>query len=376
MRPFRLILPVILAAVAMVSARAQEPSALTGSSLVGTSTGVPTLGSGAAGEIELAVETAVVFKNLELFNLPDILGRTWFLTLSEPRLRYRVADNLVLEGGVLLGRNLGDEADLDIHRPVLRIVHQVLPGVHVIAGTLIATHWIHEAMLDDVGKLETDIEEGFQLRSDRDHYTGDTWLNWRVREKEVEPEEFEIASCHRAHLLNRWLRIQGQFMWTHAGGQVSLSGRVAQNLMYAAGCAIGPGLRSGDRLGWRAGYDHLWSRDESDLEPLVTGDGREAWVRLDVRLRPGLTARIRGARFRGDGLVSGRGDPLYGLDRYSHLGVNLLQVPVGTGLAIEAGFVQQWTDDQTNLTYQLNMVWNGVFRLGRKLPAAPAGTAP
>ena len=360
---------------------AQETSIIPGSTLTGVNTGVPTgdpdHGLPATGGLDMAVETAVVFKNLELFSLPDILGRTYFLYLAAPRLRYRAADDLFLEGGVLVGRNLGDDAPLDIHRPLLRLVHRALPGVQVIAGTLYPTHRIHDAILDDVQKFRTEVEEGFQLRTDRVHYQEDTWLNWRVREGEVRAEEFEIASCHRLCLLADRLHLEGQFMWSHAGGQVSSSGQVSQNLMYLAGASLGTPCDSGKGLmGGRLGYHHLYSRDDSDIKPLTTGGGQELWGRLDLRPRRGMLMRLGGARWWGDGLESGRGDPLYGLDDYSQLGVNLFLQPVGTGLAIEAGFVKQWTDAHRNLTYQLTMTWGRVFSLGRPRLSAHPGTAP
>ena len=359
-------------------ARGQEVSAIPGSTLTGISRGVPTLTARPQGSLDLAVESAVVFKNLEIFNLPDILGRTWFLYLAEPRLRYRASAGLVLEGGLLLGRNLGDDESLDIHRPVLRIIHRALPGVHAIAGTLVPTHAIHDAILDDVRKFATEVEEGFQLRVDRDHYRSDTWIDWRVREGAIRAEEFEIASAHAVSPANGWVGLRGQFMWAHAGGQVSLSGRVEQNLMYLAGASVGPGgdqpPRPGAPLRWRCGYDHLWSRDDADTRPLTTGDGGQWWARADLPARRDLVLRLGWSRYRGDGLKPGLGDPLYGLDRYDQLGANLLLFSGNSGLVIEAGFVKQWTDDHRNLTYQLTMAWNGAFSLGRPRPAAPGET--
>ncbi len=374
------VLPVCIL-LAAVPAVAQETSIIPGSTLTGANVGVPTgdpdRGLPATGGLDMAVETAVVFKNLELFSLPDILGRTYFLYLAAPRLRYRAADDLFLEAGVLAGRNLGDDAPLDIHRPLLRLVHRALPGVQAIAGTLYSTHWIHDAILDDVQKFRTEVEEGFQLRTDRARYQEDTWLNWRVREGEVRAEEFEIASCQRLRLCRDVLHLDGQFMWSHAGGQISSSGEVKQNLMYLAGASLGtPGDPGREPLGGRLGYNHLYSRDDSDTKPLTTGGGKELWGRLDLQPRRGLLVRLGGSRWWGDGLESGRGDPLYGLNDYSQLGVNLLLQPVGTGLAVEAGFVKQWTDAHRNLTYQLTMTWGRSFSLGRPRLSAPPGTAP
>ncbi len=367
------VLSLVLLAAMMVTgtAPAQEASIIAGSTLIGVNAGVPTgcpgQGFPEVGHLDLALETAVIFKNLELFSLPGILGETHFLYLEAPRLRYRAADNLTVEVGALLGHNLGDDTPLDIHRPLLRLIHTAMPGVYVIAGTLFPTHWIHDGILDDVQKLRTEVEEGFQLRVDRVHYQEDTWLNWRVREGVVRAEEFEIASCQRLRVWGGRLQGEGQFMWSHAGGQISSSGRVEQDLMYLAGASLG----SRGTAGLRVGYNHLYSRNDSDRKPMTTGGGQEVWGFMELGLGPAVAARLAGSRFWGDGLESGRGDPLYGLDDYSQLGINLLLKPRGTGLGIEAGFVKQWTDEVRNLTYQLTMTWGRAFSLGRPRLQAP-----
>jgi len=53
------------------------------------------------------------------------------------------------------------------------------------------------------------------------------------------------------------------------------------------------------------------------------------------------------------------------LDKYNQLGTNLLFNVGGDHLFIEAGFVNQWTGEVSNLTYQLSMVWGEDFSLGR-----------
>lgn len=360
-----------------VPVHAEEFSALTGGTVVGRSTGYalgcPGQDLPLVGEADLVVETAFYFKNLELFQVPGVLGETFMAFATPVRLRYRAAGDVTLEMGAVLGHDLGDDDGLNLRRPLLRLVHDPGPRVHLIAGTLLQTHWIHDAILDDVQKFRTGVEQGFQLRADRNHYLGDTWVDWRIREGEVRSEEFEVASAHRFALVGGRLHLDGQFMWTHTGGQISSSGRIEQNLIYLAGLSWGRGRdAAGPCDGWRLGYSWIFDRDETNTKPLDEGTGHELWGRGDVPLKRGMALRLFGSRWWGNDLVSGLGDPLYSLDDYSQAGVNLLITPPGRGLAIEAGFVHQWSGDVRNLTYQLAVTWGRAFRLGRLDPPQPA----
>jgi hypothetical protein len=159
-------------------------------------------------------------------------------------------------------------------------------------------------------------------------------------------------------------------MWTHAGGQISKSGRIEQNLIYLAGVSVG----TKKPLGWetceeiRLGYSWLYSRDENDHSSLEKGYGRAFSAHADFRILKHFLIRGFGERYDGDGFIATLGDPLYQLDKYNQLGTNFLFNVGGDHLFIEAGFVNQWTDDVSNLTYQVSMVWGDGFRLGQAKP--------
>jgi hypothetical protein len=214
-----------------------------------------------------------------------------------------------------------------------------------------------------VQKLRTDVEEGFQFRFDLPTFKNDTWVNWRVREGDERAEEFEIGLCNQIRPYGEWLRLDTQFMWAHAGGQISTSPVVDQSLVYLAGLSIGTARPLG--LVWceelrLAGY-YLYSRDEPDLQPLGEGFANEFTLTADLRLARRLILHAFGGRYVNDDFASRRGDPLYFLDRYKQLGCNFLfRLPEG-GLNLEAGFVKQWTDGVGNLTYQLTLTWGQAF---------------
>ncbi len=355
----------ILLLLCIPNARAEEFSIITGSTVMGQSYGVPDYGS--TGDLTLVTEMAFFFKTLEIFNLQHMEGETFTGYRMPMRLQYQPRHDLSLELGVMLGHDFGDTDRLNQLAPVARLIYQPSPGLHILGGTLIPTHWIHDAFHDDVQKFRTDVEQGFQLRADQSWLKNDTWLNWRVREEVVEAEEFEIGMSNQFRLLEDTFRLDSQFMWTHAGGQVSTSGRIEQNLIYLAGASVG----TRNPLGWktceeiRLGYAWFYSRDENDHSSLVKGYGRAWSAHADFRALQHFLIRGFGELYDGDNFVSTLGDPLYRLDKYNQLGVNLLFEVGGDHLFIEAGFVNQWTDDVSNLTYQLSMVWGDGFSLGQ-----------
>lgn len=360
----RLLVLVILSLVTSSVARAEEYSMITGSNFLGRNYGAPTAGQ--VGALTLAAEMDYFFKNLEIFNLGPLLGETYTGYRLPLRLRYRPRHDLNLELGVVLGHDFGDDDPLNRAVPVARLVYEPTPGLFIIAGALMPTHWIHDAIEDDTHKLDVDQEQGFQLRADQSWLKNDTWLNWRVREGVVRAEEYEIGMSNQFRSPGDVVRLDSQFMWTHAGGQVSSSGRVEQNLLYLTGLSVGVSKP----LGWepcedlRLGWAWLYSRDDTDHGPLTKGYGRAYSGHADFRVLPHFLIRGFGEIFDGDGFTATLGDPLYSMDKYNQLGTNLLFKVGDDHLCIEAGFVNQWTAEVSNLTYQVSMVWGGDFHLG------------
>lgn len=337
---------------------ADEYSILAESTVMGRNYGVPAKVS-AAGFSVLA-ESAFFFKNLELFDIGDILGETVTGYRLPLRLGYHPHPEFTVEMGLLLGRDYGDLVALNHVSPLVRLTYEPTPGLYVIAGMVYPTHWIHDAILDDIIRLRGIPEEGFQLRADQPWLKSDTWLNWRIREGDVRAEEFEIGSSNQWRLWADSLRLEAQVLWAHAGGQVSTSTRVEQNLAGMLGGSWG----AKQPLGWRAceeirlGWSYLYSNNESEVLPVTHNYGRSFHFSADIRVLPHFLFHGFGGVFHGDGFNARRGDPLYQLERYSQLGTNLVFDLVDESLQIEAGFVDQWTGEANNLTYQLSLIWH------------------
>jgi hypothetical protein len=281
--------------------------------------------------------------------------------------------------GAVLGQNFGDDNKLDIAEPIIRIVVAPFRDAFLIAGTLFPTHWIHDALHDDVQKLRTHAEQGFQLRVDRSQLKQDTWINWRIREGAIRPEEFEVGSASQLRLFDDRLRLDVQAMINHAGGQISLSSRVETNVALLGGASIGMrnpfGCTGIEDV--RIGGAYVYSSDDVDDvndSSQVTGNGWEVRGSIDLSPLAGTLIRLYTGYFVGSDFLARRGDPLYGLDDYVQGGITIL-FGMGPDLKGEAGFVVQDTDGKINYTFQVNVSWGNAFDIGFLKPRARPPTA-
>jgi hypothetical protein len=344
--------------------RADEFPILAESTVIGRNHGYPTGAPGSAatpaGGLDLVVETALFFKNLELTGFEDaaIDGETFIGWLAPLRLRYRPHSRVHVEGGAMLGRNYGDDDSLDLVEPLLRLVYEPLPQVYVVGGSIIQTHWMHEAILDDVQVFRDGLEQGFQVRADRRHLKHDTWINWRVRESSARPEEFELGSATQARFGG--FRLDGQVLWAHVGGQKNSSERVDNNYHILGGGSYGISPSSFIEEIRLAGA-YIIGRDET-RQRSASGSGYEGRLTVDLRPLEGVLLRLFGAWFHGDGLRARRGDPLYGFEEYGQAGFNLL-FELEAGLRLETGFTAQLAGGELVNTYQIFLVWGGAFPL-------------
>jgi hypothetical protein len=280
------------------------------------------------------------------------------------RFRYRPHERVSFELGAVIGQNFGDEHGLDIAEPLARLGWEPWDDVFLVMGTIFQTHWIHDALLDDVQKLRTNAEQGFQFRVDRSGWKQDTWINWRVRETGTDPEEFEVGNASRIELLDQAFWLDLALMYAHVGGQASTSPRVENNISALAGGSYGfrnPfGFTAVDEV--RVGAHYLFSYDEGRGLPELTGNGYEVRAAIDTHPLESLLVRVNGSWFAGWDILARRGDPLYWFPDYGQLGLSAVwKLPAG--LRIEAGVVGQWTEGNFNNTYLLAFTWGQGFRL-------------
>ena len=310
-------------------------------------------------------------KNLELSGFDDqtgIKGETFYGFLAPLRGRYRAHEKVSFELGAVLGKDYGDRDELNKAEPLVRLVYEPIDELFIVGGTILQTHWIHDAILDDVIKFEINAEQGFQARVNFKRWKHDTWINWRIREGSFDPEEFEVGTSTRFCLLEQSLWLNGEGMWSHVGGQKTRSSRVENNFALIGGASYGfphpIGFRFLDEL--RIGANYMYSNDRGRNIPDQTGNGYELFARMDMHPLSNIFFRVHGSYFDGDKFLARRGDQLYRLDKYGQLGTNVI-FSLPAGLRIEAGIVGQYNndyvDDLINYTFQINFVWGGAFKV-------------
>jgi hypothetical protein len=354
---------------------AEEYSILRDSTVIGRNfgypSGTPRSGHTPVGEFDVVIETAIFFKNLELSGFDDqtgIDGETFFGFLLPLRARYRAHEKVTFEMGAVLGKDFGDEDELNVAEPLVRLVGEPIQDLFLVAGTILQTHWIHDAILDDVIKYRINAEQGLQTRLNFKRWKQDTWINWRVRENSFDSEEFEVGTSTQLRLLEQAFWLNGEGMWAHVGGQKNQANRNEHNFAFLGGASYGfarPfGIEFMDEL--RIGANYLYSIDERRNKHTQYGNGYEFFAKMDTKPHSNIFLRLHGSYFDGDDFLASRGDPLYGLDKYGQLGaVAIYSLPAG--LRIETGIVGQYNDENgdelLNYTYQINFTWGEAFAM-------------
>lgn len=353
-------------------AHAQEYSIIEDSTVIGQNygfvSGTPGQDETPIGEFDFVLETAVFVKNLELIDL-TIEGETLIGAIAPLRARYRASENVTFEIGAVLAQNFGDEDSLETIEPLIRVVAEPSDNIFVIAGTILPTHWSHQALFDDNNKFRDTTEQGFQFRVNNDVFKHDSWINWRVREGVFDAEEFEIGSASQLRLFEDALRLDLQGHWTHAGGQISLSPRVDNNFAIMAGGSYGTGpwydfeMVEDARLGAHA----FFSSDDTRFTNPEEGSGWE--VDGELILAPSDTSKVRlhASYFDGSDYFSRRGDPLYNFEDYAQLGAAGLW-RVGENVNLEVGAVAQQNDGTTNWTALINLTFGTAFTFDNVRP--------
>ena len=351
----------------------EEYSILSKSTIIGRNfgfpNGTPMTGNTPVSEVDFIIETAFFFKNLELIGFNQqtgIDGETFFGFLTPLRIRYRAHQQVTVETGGVFGQDFGDEDKLNIAEPLLRLVYEPTDDLFIIAGTIFPTHWIHDAILDDVQKLRLNAEQGLQLRIDFNCFKQDTWINWHVREDTWTAEEFDVGNTSRLNFFQNTLHLNGELLYAHAGGQKNLTNRVEHNITMLGGSSYGffhPfNLEAVKEM--RFGANYFYSIDDDRGKSTESGDGWELYTFMDSFPKENILLRIHGSYFDGSDFLARRGDPLYGLDHYGQVGaVAIFNLPAG--LRIETSFVRQFTrddyDDLENYTVGINLIWGDSF---------------
>lgn len=355
---------------------ADEFSIIRESSIIGYNYGAPTgiEPDGPIGKLGVVFESAIFIKNLEISQLSeyDITGETFIQSITPLRFYYKANQKISMEAGIILGYLFGNNNEMDITAPLMRVVFEASENVFIVAGTIFPTHFIHDALLDDIRKFGTNdsdmnfnsnVEQGFQFRMDKKRIKQDLWINWKIREEQERREEFDVASTTRLQFFNESLFVDFQIRSVHIGGQKNiLDEGVDGNLTLLGGVSYGfknPfGLQVISDL--RFGAKYMQSSDDTLTGSSEDGDGFEVDMGIDMYPADHILLRINCSHFQGSDFYSRGGDPFYTLDDYSQFGIASV-FSLNDGLVIETGAVAQQSDDALNFTFMVNVVWGHAF---------------
>ncbi|MCI4643812.1 MAG: hypothetical protein MRY64_03400 [Hyphomonadaceae bacterium] len=352
-------------------ALAEEAYVIPDSTVIGQNygypTGTPVHGETLPGSIDLVVEATTFLKTIERGDLDGFeLGPTDsenFLGFIAPlRARLRVHDRITFEAGAIFAENMGDNDTMDPIIPLARVAVEPVDDVYLIAGTLLPTHWSHQALFDDVNKFRETSEQGFQVRADLPFLKQDTWVNWRLRDGNVHSDEMEVGSTTQIRLFDDILRLDGQVHWVNIAGPGSEFDLIESNIAGLLGASVGVSAPFGFDIieDARIGAAALQSSDDTRIINTEDGSGWETTATLDLRTSNDTFVRIKASQFEGDGLIARRGDLLYTQDDYTQIGATGIW-QLGSGLRIEAGGGVQDANGSNNWTAKVNLTWGGSF---------------
>jgi hypothetical protein len=127
-------------------------------------------------------------------------GQPYFGFLTHVRFRYRLHDRVTIEAGALLGYDFGDNDELRGIEPIIRMVYEPVRNAFFIAGTIMRTHAMHDAIYDDAIAFRENAEQGLQFRADLETFKEDLWINWRLSETSARSEKFDIGNVTKLRL--------------------------------------------------------------------------------------------------------------------------------------------------------------------------------
>ncbi|MES2125506.1 MAG: hypothetical protein V4503_12540, partial [Gemmatimonadota bacterium] len=134
-----------------------------------------------------------------------------------------------LQLGFFADRRWGSDAFVDSIKPILSFRYQTRHS-RAVLGSLetIRRHGLLEPMMVTTRELTTPVEYGLQYIETRGRFRGETWINWQRLNTPTQREQFELGLTARVDA-TRWLRLQGQHLWFHRGGQLYNAGVTTSN---------------------------------------------------------------------------------------------------------------------------------------------------
>jgi hypothetical protein len=273
----------------------------------------------AAQNVDYSLDATVTFygDNTEFFN-PFRDGETTLGAHARVVGEARLSDRLAVRGGVFGNQRFGSRDAFEEVRPVLTLVVGP-PKSRLILGTLdtvrrafgigpdrTSPHGLLPPLQVETLAFTRPWEAGAQWLVDTPRIKQESWVNWQRVANSHERETLDAGYTGR-FAVHRAIRIGGDFLVVHEGGQLTSNGHVGDSIAAAIGGEVGGPAGPLDRLSFEAYV--LGSRLDLDRHnPFDTRAGFATFLRANAE-KDGW--RGHAIMFRGDDFIAREGDPNY-----------------------------------------------------------------
>ena len=320
-------------------------------------------------------DTRFVFfaDNTEFFS-PYREGATWLSNRAYTSLDYHATPRVDVQLGLTADHLSGDSSYVST-KPLIAMRYHTTHSTGVI-GTLITEdrHGLLEPLEVQQFEVLRPVEYGGQWIERHDRWGGEWFLNWRKLNTPTQREEFDMGLLVHGDPLP-WLRVEGQDLWVHRGGQLYGAGEsVANGRTYAIGAIAHdsfPRLGASRLEVWHLASGSGW------LDSLPTGrDAQGTGTLIRASVHPFELFQLSGVVWMGEGYNGYWGDPNYnsiGLKGYyrkhrfySEVGLNKLwKGPNGVTFEGQLRFHKEDRFDTISLSW---LSWEYSYRFVGRVP--------
>ena len=273
----------------------------------------------AAQAVDYRLDAAVTFygDNTEFFN-PFRDGET---TIGAHALVYgeaRTSDRLAIRAGAFANQRFGSREAFEDVRPVLaleiggrqsRIILGTLDTVrraYGIGPDRTSPHGLLPPLQVETLAFTRPWEAGAQWLLDQPRIRQDAWVHWQRMATATQRERLDAGLTSRI-TVHRAIKLGGDFLVVHEGGQLTSNGHVGDSIAGALGGEVGGPAGALDRLSLEAYL--LGSRyDPERHDESGTRAGFATFLRANAE-KNGW--RAHAIMFRGDDFIAEEGDPNY-----------------------------------------------------------------
>ena len=330
----------------------------------------------AAQRVEWRTRAVLYADNTEFFT-PYRVGETILGGNITSWLEAATGRRTSLRVGLFADRRWGSEQFTDSLKPVLQVAYRGRNSTAIL-GTLDATrrHGLIDPLMVSTRELTTPIEYGLQWRERRAGFRGELWVNWQKLNTQKQREAFELGAVLSVEPTD-FLRLTGQHLWSHHGGQWFDAGvPVTNNRVTALGVSLQgdvPLVRRGS-----LSVSKLWSNGYLDPDtPVDRPDEGSGWL-TKLLIEPSRGWSLFVSHWRGTDFHAAAGDPNYGSAgletdfyraerKYTEIGAIARITPRRERITLDAEVRWHRIDDEKSEAF-FNTSWELSYRLVVRAP--------